>query len=135
MNIVFVGSSEFIDGMKSLAQTLTKKGHTCVLPPIEMSDAEWAKVHGRDALLKKKPEFTKNHYAKITEGDAILVVNREKRGIKGYLGPNTLMEIAVAFYLDKKIFFLNPFGEDHPFYEELAGLPATILDGNIRKIE
>ena len=45
------------------------------------------------------------------------------------------MELTVGFYLNKKIFFMNSFGEDHPHYEELIGMKSVVLNGDLKKIK
>ncbi len=45
---------------------------------------------------------------KLKESDAILVMNYTKDDKENYIGANTLMEIGMAFILQKKIFILNP---------------------------
>lgn len=135
MRITLCGSSKFYEKLKEIADDCSRKGHQCLLPEPLMAESEWAAKYGREELLKRKPLFTQGHFQKIENSDAILVVNLTREGIEGYFGSNTLMEIAVAFYLGKKIFWLNPFGEDHPHYEEIAGLDATILNGDLNKIK
>ena len=135
MKLVFVGSSRFVEDMKKIEEKLSKKNIECQLIEPLISEDEFLKENSMDELLKQKPFFTKRHFKKIENSDGILVVNHEKKGIKGYMGPNTLMEIAVAFHFDKPIFFLNAFEKDNPFFEELTGLNATILNGDLSKIK
>src|SRR5258708_3890941 len=45
------------------------------------------KQYGRKTFL------TKNHFDKVAKGDAILVLNYEKKGILGYIGGAVLMEM------------------------------------------
>ena len=59
----------------------------------------------------------------------------KKKGIKGYIGSNTLMEPSIALFLEKKIFFLNPIDDDHPHFEELVGINSVILNGDLDKVE
>ena len=135
MRIVFVGSSRFVEDMKKIAEKLSQKNIECQLIEPLISEDEFLKENSMDELLKQKPFFTKRHFKKIENSDGILVVNNEKKGIKGYIGPNTLMEIAVAFHFDKPIFLLNAFEKNHSFFEELVGLNATVLNGDLSKIK
>ena len=134
MKIVFVGSSRFVEDMKRIKSELSKKGVDCQLMEPLISEDDYIKENSIDKLLKQKPFFTKNHFKKIENSDGVLVINNERKGIKGYIGPNTLMEIAVAFHFDKPIFFLNSFNESHPFFEELVGLNSVILNDNLNKL-
>lgn len=72
-----------------------------------------------------------DHFKKIEWCDNILVVNEEKRGIAGYIGGNTLIEIGLAFYLKKGIFILNPISSELSYKQEIMGMKSWILDGTL----
>ncbi len=59
--------------------------------------------------VKIEYDFIREHFRKIQQADAILVLNHDKKGIKNYIGGNTFLEMGVAFWLDKKYFFSTPF--------------------------
>ena len=84
--------------------------------------------------FKRKGELMRTHFDKITKADAILVVNDEKHGIAGYIGPNVLLEMGLAFYLGKTIFVLNPVGDEARIYEEVLGMGSIILNGDLSQI-
>lgn len=82
----------------------------------------------------KKGSLMREHFEKVAAGDAILVINQEKHGVANYIGPNVLMEMAIAFFLEKPIFILNDIPDSSPFEEEIKGmLPITLL-GHPEKI-
>lgn len=83
---------------------------------------------------KKKTKLMKEHFRKVLEADAILVVNNTKNNIAGYIGGNLLMEMALAFQNRKPIYILNHIEEVHPFIEEILGLNPIFLDSDISKI-
>lgn len=83
---------------------------------------------------KKKTALIEGHFKKIVDGNAILVVNLKKNGIAGYIGGNTLMEMAIAFQFQKPIFVLYPIYENSPFQEEIFGMEPIFLDGDLNKI-
>ncbi len=66
--------------------------------------------------------------------DAILVLNFDKKGIKNYVGGNTLMEIAFAHVNNKKIYLLNPV-PDLSYNDEILAMYDVILNGDLTKIE
>ena len=82
------------------------------------------------AIWDQKESAIKDHYEKIDWCDAILVINEEKRGIKGYVGGNTLIEIGVAFYLKKQIFIMNDVSSQLSYKQEILGMKPTVLNGN-----
>lgn len=82
----------------------------------------------------QKGEFIQENFINIASGDAILVVNNEKNGIKGYIGANVLMEIGLAFYLKKKIYIWNEYPEDAPYKEELLAFNVQVINKDLSKI-
>jgi hypothetical protein len=83
----------------------------------------------------KKTKFILAHFKKILDSDAILVVNMEKNGIKGYIGGNVLMEMAIAFHYKKPIFIYNNITEDLQIKEEVYGLKPKFISGDLSKIK
>lgn len=81
----------------------------------------------------KKAKLMKLHFNKVIKGDAILVVNLEKNGKKGYIGPNALMEMAFAFYHKKPIFIYNEISET-PFEEEILGMSPIFINQKLIRI-
>jgi hypothetical protein len=82
----------------------------------------------------RKAFLMRNHIDKVVKADAILVMNLKKNGIDGYIGGNSLVEMAIAFYFRKPIFILNEIAEDSPFYEEVLGVLPVFLNGDLTKI-
>lgn len=115
-------------------EILTKKGFHVFTPEPLVTEEWFQRKHSRRELLRMKPIWTQNHFKKIENSDAVLILNYEKNNIKGYLGSNTLMEISVAFFLGKEIYLLNPIDEEHPHFEELAGINSIVLHGKLNKI-
>jgi hypothetical protein len=75
----------------------------------------------------------KSYYEEIKRADAVLVVNMEKRGIPNYIGANTLIEMAFAYVLDKRIYLLNPV-PDLPYTDEIAAMKPVVIDGDFSKV-
>jgi len=83
---------------------------------------------------KRKAFLTKKHFNEIEKGDITLVLNYKKNGKNGYIGGAVLMEMAIAFYLKKPIYTLNPIDETSKYKEELYGMLPIILNGDLAKI-
>jgi nucleoside 2-deoxyribosyltransferase len=81
-----------------------------------------------------KAELMRAHFDKVAQGDAILVVNDKKHGVDNYVGGNVLMEMAIAFHLQKPIYLFNGIPKESPFLEEVIGLGSIPLDGDLDKI-
>ena len=145
MKITLCGSAGFIDDMEQLAHELESLGHEVKLPPVSVIDKNGKEFHTRDYYKLKKtmptnPAFwrehtqrIRNHMDKIAGAEAVLVTNYDKNGIKSYIGPNTLMEMGIAFYLHKKIFLLNPIPEV-AWKEEILGMQPVVLKGDFKLI-
>ncbi len=82
----------------------------------------------------KKSHYIEMHLKEIEKSDAILVVNDTKHDIKGYVGPNVIIEMGIAFYLKKPIYVLYPITDKMPTYEEVHGLNSIIIDGDLKRI-
>ncbi len=135
MKITICGSQTFCKEMAAAEKRLTEKGFRVFSPELFKTEEWFQKNHGRAELLRMKPIWTQGQFKKIQNSDAILIMNHEKKGIKGYFGSKTLMELSVAFFLGKKIFLLNPIDENHPHFEELSGMELMVLDGKLDNLE
>ena len=147
MKITLCGSIAFYDQMQKVKIDLEKMSNEVKLPPIEVPGEngemisvkeyyEKRKTAGADEkwVWQRKGEAITNHFGKIVWADAILVLNYDKKDIKGYVGGNTLMEIGVAFFLKKKIYFMNPI-PSLSYTEEILGMNPVVLNGDLSKIQ
>ncbi|MCX6746315.1 MAG: hypothetical protein NTX00_04875 [Candidatus Parcubacteria bacterium] len=102
------------------------KNHDCIKNPELNSNLEWGLNLNID----------KDHFNKIESSDAILILNYPKNNIQGYIGGSSLMEIAVARHLDKKIFILHelPSEDEIRYALEIKVTRPIILNGDISKI-
>lgn len=140
--VVLCSSAAFYKHVNQLADELKTKGFDAVVPVT----AEKMRASGDYDLEKiktwyanpndydKKAELMRAHFDKVATGDSVLVVNDEKHGVPGYIGPNVLMEMGLAFYLHKPIYILNAVTSESPIYEEVLGMGSVVLDGDLTKI-
>lgn len=91
--------------------------------------------HVGHEIWDMKESAIRDHYKKIDWADAILVINHEKRGICGYVGGNTLIEIGVAFYSKKPIYILNQISSELSYKQEILGMKPVMLDGKLELIK
>ena len=127
---------QFYREMAAVKKTLEASGHTALVP------SELGNEKTNEALMTREEDkistkieydFIREHFRKITQSDAILVLNYEKKQIKGYIGGNTFLEMGYAFGLGKKIFLLYPVPEMDYRVEMISMLPI-ILDGTLSNI-
>lgn len=144
MKVTICGSTAFILEMEQVLHQLEQLDHKVKMPPVKFTDGDGKEWHTLEYYSYKKknpfndPAFLKNHTQRIIDhfecvewSDAILVTNYDKNGVAGYVGPNTLMEMGVAFYLGKKIYLLNPV-PDLAWKEEILGLRPAVINGNLK---
>jgi hypothetical protein len=146
MEITICGSIAFYEKMLEVKKKLEAINHKVKLPPheIEGENGEMMPVKeyyqkrkaaaDNDAWIwDRKEEAMRRHFEKVASSDAILVLNYDKNNIRGYIGPNTLMEMGLAFFLKKKIYLLNQIPE-LPYKEEVLGMKPVIIKGNFQII-
>ncbi|MBU1146034.1 nucleoside 2-deoxyribosyltransferase [Patescibacteria group bacterium] len=138
MKIVVCGSMTFAKEMVEIKNKLEENGHE-ILVPIDTEacltnpDLNMDLEHCENF---SDVDLDKDHFNKISESDAILILNYPKNNIDGYIGGATLMEIGVARHLNKKIFTLFdlPSTEVLRYALEIKLAKPIILNGNLSKI-
>lgn len=123
--------------MRDIEKALVSLGHNALVPkslPLIESGAFKKPETVKERLeAETKHDFIREHFRKIEVSDAVLVVNPVHKGIPGYIGGNTFLEMGVAFYLGKKLYILYPLPKMS--YElELASMRPTILNGDITSL-
>ncbi len=136
MTITICGSMIFTEKMLDVKRVLEAMGHTVFVSGF--SDAYVGKSdHEKTALVlkhKNENDAIRDHWGKIKQSDAILVLNYDRKGIANYIGGNTLMEIGFAHVLNKKIFLLNPIPEIEFYTSEIEAVRPTIINGDFTAI-
>jgi hypothetical protein len=130
--IVICGSMDFFEEMASIAETLGEHGVEALLPVAEEGKVDY-RIGEDDELARLKQIFIDAHLKKIRESEAILVANFDKRGVRGYVGANTLMEAAFAYALQKRIYVLHALGEQ-ACRPEMLGMQPIFLDGAVNSL-
>ena len=137
--IVICSSASFYKELFPIQATLKSFGYKVVLPKTAhkmkknnnfdvVSHKTWYK---NPADYHKKKALMDAHFKEIVKGDAILVVNLKKNGVKGYIGGNALMEITIAYFYRKPIFILNDIDDNSSIKEEVYGVGSVFIKGNL----
>jgi len=126
----------FAKEMMATKDQLEKLGHICFIP--ESTDnyaaGRMEKVGGSESAERKiTNNFIRKHYELITNSDAILVLNYDKKGVKNYVGGNSLMEMGFAHVNNKKVFLLNP-APKLSYTDEISAMTDMVLNGDLNKI-
>lgn len=147
MNITICGSIAFYDGMLEVKKDLEQLGHQVKLPPFEIKDEEGnmipikeyysrrkAETNDTSWIWDRKEEAMKMHFQKVEWSEAVLILNYEKNNIPNYVGANTLLEMGLAFHLNKKLFLLNDIPEIS-YKEEILGMKPIVINNDLTKIK
>jgi len=145
MKITICNSVKFFQQAKEAKQALEKLGHEAETHPmkvnfkgkeIDVIEYYKARKSGWDKEIEDLKEWAiREHFEKIKQSEAVLILNIDKDEKKNYIGGNTLLEMGLAFALNKKIFMLNPAPEELSYTEEIKGMRPTILNGDLEKIK
>ena len=141
MRITLCGSMRFADRIVEIFNKLKELGHEPLMHDDVFGIADGTAKEIIDGMstdhgkTKRKHNYIKWWHNCIKSGDAVLICNFDKNGVKNYVGGNTLMEIAFAHVNDKKVFLLNPIPKDVPYTDEIKAMADVVLDGDLRKIK
>lgn len=84
-------------------------------------------------LIKVEHDVIREHFEYIQKSDAILILNFDKHDTPNYVGGNTFLEMGLAFWLNKKIFLLNPVPQ-MDYLTEMHAMQPVIINGDLTKI-
>ena len=119
--------------MLKLKNDLIQRGHKVIIPPFTKEYAkmdEPDKRHTESARNKVEHDLIKGYYNEIKKSDAILILNKQKKGLIGYIGGNSFLEMGFAYILNKKIFLMNPIPK-RGYTDEIQAMQPTILNRNL----
>ncbi len=147
MRVCVCSSMSFYDRFAPLREQLELLGHSVLIPELRMKQGEvrlsvreYMEINGGSSafpsgheIWEYKTTAIREHFKKIDQSDCILVVNYEKKGISGYIGGNTFLEMGYAFGIGKKIYILNDIPQTD-FGEEILGMQPIVLKGDISKL-
>lgn len=141
MKITLCGSVKFADKLVEVYRELEKLGHQPMMHKnmFGCADGTAKQLVGANYMenseIKRKYNYIKWWYDCIKNGDAVLVCNFDKNGIKNYIGGNTLMEMGFAHVNDKKVILLNPIPKDVPYTDEIKAMVDSVLNGDLNKVK
>ncbi len=135
MKITISGSMHFAQDMLDAQAFLQKNGHQ-VLVPLFTDECVTKPDLNSDFDFLTENDCMMDHFRKIQDSEAVLVINNKRRGISGYIGGSTLMEIGIAKFLGKKIYILNELPDDKelPYIFEVKLTRPVILNSDLSKI-
>jgi nucleoside 2-deoxyribosyltransferase len=136
MTITICGSMQFHKEMAEVRDQLMARGLTVFVPGeldnIQKNESYMDSDEER-ITVKIEYDFIREHFRKIEQADAILILNYEKKGIPGYIGGNTFLEMGYAFGLGKKIYLLFPV-PDMDYKTEMFAIQPHVLNGDLSQL-
>jgi hypothetical protein len=151
MIITICSSIKFWPQIVEVKKQLEALGHQVLTPPHEVPNKDGdmipveeyyrirkemvEKGENDDWVWERKNQAINWHNEKINQADVILVLNYDKNDVTNYVGGNTLMEMGVAFWLNKPIYLYNPIPEGVSYFEEIIGMRPIVINGNLNLIK
>ncbi len=123
--------------MVEIENGLIDLGHKVILPKFtkEYSQMDSQEdMHSESVKNKLEHDLIRDYFEEIKNGDAVLIINEERKNIKNYIGGNSFLEMAFAHVLNKEVFLLNPI-PDMGYSDELIAMQPTILNGDLSLIK
>ena len=136
MKIAICASMVFAEKMVQIKHQLEEIGHTVFIS--QFAEGYLGKAEKEKEKLavsdKNEHDAIRKFWEIIKKSDAILVLNYDRKGIKNYIGGNTLMEIGFAHVLNKKIFMMNPVPDIEYYRSEIEAVSPVVLKQDLNKI-
>lgn len=139
MKIMISGSMTFAHDMLVLEKELQKLGHNVYLPlgmEPHLADSTFPDNLKDDLTFCLENDVIRKNFDQLAEMDAILIFNKKKNDIEGYMGVSTLMELGIAYFLKKKLFIFYdiPHFNKHRFAHEVTIMQPTFLHEKLEDI-
>lgn len=148
--VVICGSMIFLDKLNKIADDLKTKGFNVISP--KLSDEEIKsgvktfedlvnekggveKVPPTDKIWNIKTKAIKDYLKHIEKSDIVLICNFTKGKEINRIGDNAYLEMAIAFYLKKKIYVLNGIPYNSSKCEEVVAMKPVFLNGDLSKLK
>lgn len=136
MKIGVAGSMQFTEDMINVCNELKKLGHTTFMS--KFKDNYIGKTDEEKEEQKLHDKYTndaiREFWKPMQDADALLVVNKDKHGIKNYIGGNSFLEMGFAHVLGLKLYLMNPI-PDMPYYgTEIIAMDPVVINGDLAKL-
>ncbi len=134
------GSTTFAQDMLDIKSELEKFRHEVKVPlgmEPHLIDPSFGDNLEENLKFCIDNDIMRANFNQIKDGDAILVFNKKKNTIEGYIGVSVLMEMAIAHFLHKKIFIMYeiPHFNNHRWAHEVSIMQPKIIKGDLFKIK
>jgi len=137
MKIIVFSSVALAKEAVKTKEQLVEIGHDAILPALVEGYAKIDSEQQRHEKLAKdkiEEDLIKKYFEQIKSSEAIIVLNYTRHQTENYLGGDSLIYMAFAHVLNKKIFLLNPIPK-MVYEDEIKAMQPTILNGNLNNLK
>ena len=133
------GSMAFVHDMVTTKKQLDALGHQAFIPygsEPHLTDGGFVENLDDNLAFCIKNNVMKTNFDLLASCDAILVLNKKRNNIDGYIGISALMEMGVAHHLNKKIFLFQdiPDHHKHRWAQEVRMMQPTVIRRDLKKV-
>jgi len=137
MKIALCGSMVFSEKMIEVKKDLEKMGHRVILPQliedyVGKKPRQIAQLASRD---KKQHDCIRQDWIRVRSSEGILILNYDHKGVPGYIGGNTLLEMSFAHVLFRLIFLLQPIPDIVFYRSEIEAMNPLVINADFGKIQ
>lgn len=139
MKVMISGSMAFSKEMMETKKALEALGHVVLVPhdiETHLENPDFVDDLQHNLPYAQETDIMRKCFALVAESDGVLVLNLDRKGISGYIGTSTLMEIGLAYYLQKKLFLYKdiPHWDEVRWAHEINIMQPVIIHGDLKKV-
>jgi len=136
MKIGIIGSMHLTVDMYEIQKELFNLGHDSYLSGLAKyfvgkTDKEKEEIK---IYQKNNEDAIREYWNLMQEGDAVLAVNKTRKGIENYIGGNTFLELGFAHVLNQQIYLFNPIPEIDFYKTEIEAMKPIVINGDLSLI-
>lgn len=130
---------KFAKDMVKIKKDLNKLGHKTAIPfgtEPHLTDKDFVENLAENQKYCIENDVMRKCFEQVVSSDAVLVLNKKRNGINGYIGVSALLEMGIAHHHGKKIFLYDktPHHDDARWAHEVAIMQPIIIHGDLSKI-
>jgi nucleoside 2-deoxyribosyltransferase len=132
--VVICGSMSFIDEMIATKKEYETTWNNLIITIPDVSENSLSyESKSWDEKVEMKKQFILTYRSHIENADLVLIWNKNKNNIEGYIGTNTLMEMSFAYAYNKPIYLIQS-PNDKNTKLEILGMEPQLLKKNFAEI-
>lgn len=139
MKIAIIGSMKFAKDMVKLKKDLEDLGHEVSIPvgtEPHLTNPDFVENLVENLQFCIEQDVMRENFRQVADNDGIIVLNKRRNEMDGYIGTSALLEMGIAHFLGKKIFLYHPTPHfnDVRWAHEVAIMQPIVINGDLSKI-